>query len=31
MVDRIDVIGHFSPTEAGKPSLEYEVRSSVAG
>ena len=31
MADRMNVIGHFSPTKAGKPSLEYEAESSTAG
>ena len=31
MADRIEVIGHFSPTKAGKPFVEYEARSSAAG
>ena len=31
MAARIEAIGHFSPTKAGKPFLEYEARSSAAG
>ena len=31
MAARMEVRGHASPTRAGKPSLEYEARSSAAG
>ena len=31
MAARMEVIGHCSPTEAGKPCLEYESRSLAAG